>query len=999
MRLVARPVYRYVRLLVRGTMWVVLTLGAWLPAAGQGAAPDTAGLNRLLTLGDSLIEAQEYLSARPYFELALPLSEQEGTARTTFHVLFWLGEIYYVEGRYRDALAVSQRADSLARAAGITAQLRDYPQLLVNMGVFYSQLGQLDSCLFYYEQSFAEAMLNYGRESEQVADAYFSLGAVYKNMGQVRKSIYYTDTSAQISRSIGYNEGLSSAFNNLAYIYGELNDFSKAINYQEQAMRYAENRIDKALFLNNLGSFLIEVKDYRNAIPALEESLAIRRAIYPPGHYMPGSTLLNLASVYFGMDSLDKTLALTDTFLAEYDLSTPGNAYNFQLAYLHRGSVFIRREAYDRAIASARRVVAIGDPKGVPSGYSMMARAQLLRGDLQEALVNVERGLQAEVPDFDWSESDRYPPPELIVSYPLMLDLLATKTTVLNALYGREKDLSFARQAYHTAAYLDRLVSRARLYQKDYVSRELLAADLGTFYAQAIRTCYYLFEETGSEKILERAYYYSGKNKALQISERLSVQPVDSLAVASPQLVAQDRRLKSEIDFIANKLRYRAYFSAQQVREWDQQLLDLQRRREEILSRLATESPEYFELVHRNSIATIAEVQKQLLEPDEVLLEYVLTPSGTYYMFAITRDEVGFLRRQWPGDPEEIISAFRATITQRESNYQSAAGALYEVLIAPARPWLDNARKLAVVPDGVLGLMPFELMLDPAQSTVSDPHYVLEDYRVRYLFSSRQGIESKRVSYRDRNGQIMALAPAFERGIARPQNVLKKDSVYLPPLAGNMEELAVLRQRYAGRFFPGRQARKGVLAQADGSSVLHISTHALIDDQFPAFSHLLLHDKNGGRYVPLYAYELLEQTIHTELVVLSACNTGVGQVQAGQGVASLARAFAFAGSADLVVSLWPVGDDTTPFIMRRFYRYLEKGLPKPEALRQAKLDFLKQNQGEAAHPYYWATFIYTGDYQPVLLQAKAPVRMSRAWWLGFLVLLLLLWLLRRRQQT
>jgi len=962
-----------------------------LTATGQEFYLNRAGADRLLEMGDSLIAEQNYLAARPFFEEALPLYDAARYPGQTFHTLFWLGEIYYVEGRYRDALAVSRRADSIARAADLIARQEDYPQLLVNIGVFYSQLGKLDSCRLYYEQSFAVAMDTYGRHSEQVADAYFSLGAVYKNMGQIRQSIAYTDTSARISRAIGYHEGLSSAYNNLAYIYGELNDFSKAINYQEQAMRYAENRIDKAFFLNNLGSFLIEINDYSAAVAPLREALAIRSDIYPPGHYLTGSTLLNVASVYFGMDSLDRTLEVTDTFLSAYDLSEPGNGYTFQLAYLHRGAVFFRQEAYAKAMASARRVVAIDAPQGIPSGYALMAKTQLQQGALRQGLHSVQRGLQALVPTFDWLDVNAYPPPALIESYPLMLDLLTIKTTILNRLSTVNGELTAARQAQRTAAYLDSLVSRARLYQKDYVSRELLAADLGTFYAQAIQACYTVYRETGDQKSLEQAYYYSGKDKAVQVSERLSVQPVDSLSVASPELVRQDRRLKSEIDFIANKLRYRTYFSSEQVEEWDQQLFRLQRKRETVLEQLAREAPEYFELVHRNSIATIAQVQQTLLQPDEALLEYVLTSSKVYYLFVIKQDQVHFLRCTWPGDPDEMVLRFRNRITRRDEQYQDVARELYRVLLQPAVPWLNDCRKLAIVPDDVLGLMPFEVLIVPERSATSAPHFLLESFSIRYLFSSRQGIESKRVPYTSRNGEVVVLAPTFARGIIRPRNILKKDSVFLPPLQGNRDELDLLRRRYVGRFFSGRQARKGLLAQADGSSVLHISTHAMIDDEFPAFSNLLLHNRNGGAYVPLYAYELLERRLNTELVVLSACNTGVGKIKEGQGVASLARAFAFAGSANLVVSLWPVKDDTTPFIMQQFYGNLERKMSKPEALRQAKLTFLDRHRGEAAHPYYWATFIYTGDRQPVLLNTKKALLSGKWAWLLLLPLAVLLY--------
>ena len=103
---------------------------------------------------------------------------------------------------------------------------------------------------------------------------------------------------------------------------------------------------------------------------------------------------------------------------------------------------------------------------------------------------------------------------------------------------------------------------------------------------------------------------------------------------------------------------------------------------------------------------------------------------------------------------------------------------------------------------------------------------------------------------------------------------------------------------------------------------------------------------------------------------MSACNTGFGNLQKGQGIASLASAFAYAGSPDLIMSLWPVQDQTTPELMSYFYKYLERGFSKGEALRQAKLAFLNQDHQIYSHPYYWASFIYVGDDESVNISRK-----------------------------
>lgn len=957
----------------------------WLGCPLRAQSMEDASVDSLLASGDALIAEQEYLPAQPFFEQALAQLVPDQSPRQAFHAMFWLGEIYYVAGAYQEALRISQRADSLVLERYLPDSLSDYPQLLVNMGVFCSQMGKLDSSLHYYQRSYESALRNFGRESEQVANAFFSLGAAHKHLGQIKKCIALTDTSAQISRRIGYEGGMATAYNNLAFIYAELNDFSKAIAYQRRAMQHVDNRIDRGVFLNNLGSYAIEIGDYPAAIRALEESLEIRLDLYPPGHPFTGSTLLNLASAYFEQGDLDQALAMVRRFEPLYNPAIPGSRYIMQLVYIHEGSILIRRGQLTEGEAQARKALQIDEPEGIPSSYYVLANALAGQKRYAEALQAIQRGITAEVPEFTPASLTDHPPVAQITAFPVLIDLLTTKTRILNQLGARDRDPEQYLLAFQTAQYLDALVSRARLYQKDYVSREFLAADLNDFYAEALESCYQLYQQTGEMRFLEQGYYYSGKNKALQISERLSSQPLDSLRGVVPELVAQDRRLRSEIDFIANKLRYREFFPADQVREWDDRLIHLQRLREGVFARLENQSPGYFELVHRNSVATIKEVQSDLLRPGETLLEYFTTTAGPFFLFVVTPDRVDFLRLPGPPDLPNQIGPFRRSILEQDEAFYDFAEQFYQYFVEPVSDRLPESEQLVIIPDGALSLLPFELFVRPQDSRRGQPGYLLYRHSFRYLFSSRQGIESRRIDPKDRNGQVLALAPAFDRSLIMPRTARAADSVFLPALAGNQQEIRHLRLKYAGQFLSGRRAAKSSLSQADGYSVLHIATHALVDDQFPAFSRLLLHDNRTGDYAPLYAYELLEKQIETELVVLSACNTGFGQIKKGQGVASLARAFAYAGSADLLMSLWPVRDETTPYMMQAFYENLEAGMSKPRALRAAKLKFLQDYRGTFAHPYYWATFVYTGDDQMVYLEEKSAHFGGIPWW-GWLIL-------------
>ena len=118
----------------------------------------------------------------------------------------------------------------------------------------------------------------------------------------------------------------------------------------------------------------------------------------------------------------------------------------------------------------------------------------------------------------------------------------------------------------------------------------------------------------------------------------------------------------------------------------------------------------------------------------------------------------------------------------------------------------------------------------------------------------------------------------------------------------------------------------------------------------------------------LYNRELYDLELNADMVVLSACETGIGELQQGEGIISLARGFSYAGAKSIITSLWTVDDEEAPILMNSFYQYLDDGLSKDAALRQAKLDYIQNSP--KPHPYFWASFIPIGDMQPISFQKK-----------------------------
>jgi CHAT domain-containing protein len=148
--------------------------------------------------------------------------------------------------------------------------------------------------------------------------------------------------------------------------------------------------------------------------------------------------------------------------------------------------------------------------------------------------------------------------------------------------------------------------------------------------------------------------------------------------------------------------------------------------------------------------------------------------------------------------------------------------------------------------------------------------------------------------------------------------------------------------------------------------IVHFATHGMANDRDPDFSLLAfteVPDSIENEFI--YVSDLYNMQLNADLVVLSACETGLGELRKGEGVISLARGFSYAGAKGIFTTLWSVNDLATSLIIESFYKYLKQGKDKDEALHLAKMDFLSQADNQKAHPFLWAPFIFIGDTSPL----------------------------------
>jgi CHAT domain-containing protein len=413
-----------------------------------------------------------------------------------------------------------------------------------------------------------------------------------------------------------------------------------------------------------------------------------------------------------------------------------------------------------------------------------------------------------------------------------------------------------------------------------------------------------------------------------------------------------------------------------------------ERRYVELVLHLEQNYPNYYNLKYNFDVLSINDVQ-QKLSHSEALIEYFTGDDQTHAL-VVTRDSLfyqtlssvshiqveNYRQALQPdfinGQPEEIFNT-----------YTAVAYSLYQQILAPLLENVDQNKitTLKIIPDGLLNLIPFETLTTRAYDGLEGDYksvpYIIKQFNISYGYSTTSLFKMKSFDSFDEDA-VLAFAPS---------SFVKSDETNsLNPLKWNTKEV-----RNIEAYFDCNISTKQLATEANFKEkiqqypITHLAMHAVIDHEDPMYSKLLFAPPQDTlEDGMLHTFELYNMRLNTKMSVLSACNTGSGKLQKGEGVMSLARAFAYAGCPSVVMSHWAVDDKSTAKLMKYFYENLSKGLSKDVALRNAKLDFLENSSPVYHHPYYWNNFVIMGDNKPI-----ATPDVFR-WWMGLIFIVVVL---------
>ncbi len=540
-------------------------------------------------------------------------------------------------------------------------------------------------------------------------------------------------------------------------------------------------------------------------------------------------------------------------------------------------------------------------------------------------------------------------------------------------------------RSLHTFEAFDEAVRYQRLRLSEG-SKTALSQTALPGYEGAIASNLLYWNESGDATALRRAFDFSEKAHSLQLFEALREAEALQFAGIPDSLLQREHDLNVDLAFWEK--RRNEFVFDQKKPETDTAVLTLnsrisklRRQYETLQSQFEREYPDYFQLRYDLSTASAAYVQDTLLASDQTLLEYFVGDSSIY-LFVLRKDTILALeiKRDFPLD--SLVAQMREGLQggQYESSdpryrpavdrYVAAAQELYLRLVAPIRGLLS--KRLVIVPDGGLASLPFEALLSAPPPEVASRFaqypYFLRQHAIGYCYSATllremQAGRAPRGTDFSKKMALLAMAPFNETGYAalpsQTRKVVNPKEMSVLPATG--KEVLAINQIWGGKgtVLLDRKATKAVFEKTAAQyRILHLATHGNADYRSGDYSYLAFADQKDTLAL-LHVRDIYNLSIRAELVVLSACETGVGKFRRGEGVVSLARAFSYAGAKSLVTTLWPTSDEGSKNLMIEFHRQLKAGQSKDVALQKAKSHLL--NDLYTSHPFYWAGFVMIGD--------------------------------------
>jgi len=848
-----------------------------------------------------------------------------------------------------------------------------------------------------------------------------NLGLVYKEYDQFDKALETYEAAESIAyNSNDYDAELSSIYNNKGRIFIFYRLFDKAIEHFEKGARILNDLKDKSqanlftlsqIYLN-LGIAHFESKYYSLSEKFLRLSLDLKQR----------NNLDEIELVYLNLGKTNAMMGLTEKADSCYKTSIDiqkrkfGNTHDRLIdTYFSYGTFLMETGRAEEGTSIHKEAVDICLRK-YGKKHSLTSKGQELTGDdfmargrVEDALSYYQNALISIVPSFNNAEF--YSNPSIDSSFfdIRLLDILKKKSRALVAWCEQysspgEKE-SICNIAVSTIELALNLIDKIRSDYPSEESRLYLAANENDTYDFAIRSATLLYNLAGeSEPAKERIYDIAKRAKSSILLADITGNNLMYSSGIPDSILSKRDSLNGLIAaynrLLIDEIQYPEPDSSRMLRFKDA-IFSLNNEKDKLTNLINSEFPAISKLISATRPSELKEIMRSL-KRNEAIVDYYLgsenKESGRLlYIFLITRSDLELREMNIDSSLNSAINSVvklssKAGFTGQDiyKEHTQALHQLFLTLIKPVEQYLKG-KSIIIIPDEEISVIPFETLLkslpDSGKYDYENLDYLISEYPVSYAYSSSLVRPGGRRMLPFARPLIASFTPEYEADNNQNPGIRQ--------LNGAIAETEALQKLFRGNRFIGSEASETNFKKSyKGSAILHLAMHSISDTTNPQYSYLLFSagndTLNDGR---LHTYEVDLMRSGSRMVVLSSCNSGSGRLFHGEGLKSLARSFILSGASSVIRTGWEVNDEVSADIIIRYYKNLKRGMAKDEALRRAKLQFIKESSPSLHNPGYWASYQLAGDNSPVVLSPAYKLLII----ISAIVILVLVYYFRRRR--
>lgn len=899
-----------------------------------------------------------YQDAGALYQKALDIMANNAIPESKLDVFYNNHGLYCKQtGDYKQALSDMEKSLAIKQKLYGENDIR-YANTLNNIGTIQTRLGNFNKADKCYNQAEQIITSISGDKSLAICEVYINKGNLYNHLGQNTLSLDYYNKALDIKASNGLAEdkNLAPIYNNVGAVYQNIEDYRLAQFFFKKALdiyvkNYGEESQETAEAYNNLANVMLNTNNTKEAIGYYKKAYFIYSEIPGVNPTLIGNTTNNIATAYLQTEKYDSA------------------------QFFYNQSIDIYKKVFDNKHPYLALI------------YNSMGDINIKTGKYADAIEFYGKALDANHENFN-HKSDSLPDKNGCFDQNIFLNSLLSRATAYTQQYlqdGKTANLTYALTHFVLCDELIANLRRSALTKTDKLNLGTIAVKC---YEGALEICTELLNGKLSAK--QRSYYeklafsYIEKGKSNSLLESMAGQDAMKLANIPADLQEKENQLSADVMYYEKQLAENPK-TASQIRV---SLLNANKAYDTFIKKLEKDYPDYRQLKLADNSIELNELQKKI--KDGTQLRMYMLGQDLVYIVCITNSQFTINTAPVGKNLADTVKLYRNSMLQTSQkaliDFGRLSKSLYKTLFPDSIA--DGIKTLVIVPDGALNQIPFESLNAGKVGSASDYvnfDFLIKKYSVSYAYSAT--LYYRDIVRKKDNGSSgwLGMAPIFTKGkytgIELNSKYGKKDKTYtdlqvvnddkLSPLVSSETEVRSIYTMFNNQGIKAQAYLWGCANKKNfcndslvKAKYIHLATHGFVNSENPELSGVqfspMVGDAQNG---VLYSNDVYAMKLDCDLLVLSACETGLGKIMKGEGIVGLSRAFMYAGASNLLVSLWKVSDNSTSKLMVEFYHQMLKkenaDLTYAELLQKAKQLLILDKV--YSRPYYWAPFIIIGD--------------------------------------